>query len=298
MRRILAIIILAVFFGSAAASAVIIATGVVVAPPGKIALIRIEGAIQAGESSLFAPTTSSEEIAQLLKQAREDPSIRAVVIRVNSPGGEAGASQEIYREILRLRDAGKPVVVSVGSIATSGGYYIACAADRILAEPGAIVGSIGAIMIVPQFEEFFERLGVRFVVIKGGELKDIGTPFRAITPEEREILQEMITDVHEQFIQDVAEGRNLPIEKVREIADGRPFTAQQARELGLIDDFGNLNDAIELASDIAGIERPAVVELKRKTMLEGLIEAITLTTLREFARILRSPAPVSPTIFA
>ncbi len=298
MRRILAIIILAVFFGSAAASAVIIATGVVVAPPGKIALIRIEGAIQAGESSLFAPITSSEEIAQLLKQAREDPSIRAVVIRVNSPGGEAGASQEIYREILRLRDAGKPVVVSVGSIATSGGYYIACAADRILAEPGAIVGSIGAIMIVPQFEEFFERLGVRFVVIKGGELKDIGTPFRAITPEEREILQEMITDVHEQFIQDVAEGRNLPIEKVREIADGRPFTAQQARELGLIDDFGNLNDAIELASDIAGIERPAVVELKRKTMLEGLIEAITLTTLREFARILRSPAPVSPTIFA
>lgn len=240
-------------------------------PQQKIALIRIEGPITAGKAAFYGGT-SSGEVVKLLKEAREDPSIKAIVIRVNSPGGSAAASQEIYREILRVRESGKPVVVSIGDIATSGGYYVASAADKIIAEPGALTGSIGTIITIPQLAEFFERLGIRFLIVKSGEYKDLTLPLRDIKPEEVELLQQIVKEVHEQFIQDVARGRGMSVEKIHEIADGRILTGKQAMEYGLIDEYGNLNDAIRVASELAGVERPVLVELKKRTFWEVLFE--------------------------
>lgn len=272
--KIALVITLAILIGSASLAGVILAEKWVSPAPevGKIGVIRIVGPI-AATPSIFGGA-NAEEIVSLLKEAREDPSIEAVLIRIDSPGGQAAASQEIYREITRLRQAGKPVVASIGDTALSGGYYVASAADKIVAEPGALTGSIGAIWTVTQLEEFFKKLGIEFVVIKGGGLKDIASPFREITPEEKELLQSMIDEVHEQFIKDVAEGRNLEITKVRKIADGRILTGKQAKEHGLIDEFGNLNDAIDLAAKLAGIKRPEVVELQRRPFFEELLRLI------------------------
>ncbi|HID91439.1 TPA: signal peptide peptidase SppA [Candidatus Bathyarchaeota archaeon] len=272
--RIALAITLAVLIGSTSLAVMILAGGWAIPAPevGNIGLIRIEGTIASSPGVLgILGGADPEEILPLLKEAREDPSIKAVLIRVNSPGGQAAASQEIYREIMRIRRAGKPVVVSIGDIATSGGYYVASAADKIVAEPGALTGSIGVISTIPQLAEFLEKLGIKFVTIKAGKFKDIMSPYREITPEEKELLQEMIDDIHEQFIKDVAEGRGLDARKVREIADGRILTGKQAKELGLIDEFGNLNDAIEIASKLARIERPAVVELQKRPFLQELL---------------------------
>lgn len=264
-------ITLAILIGSTCLAIIILASGWAIPAPeiGNVGLIRIEGTIASSPGILGG--ADPEEISSLLKEAREDPSIKAILIRVNSPGGQAAASQEIYREIMRVRRAGKPVVVSLGDIAASGGYYVASAGDKIVAEPGALTGSIGAISTIPQLAEFLEKHGIKFVIIKAGEFKDITSPYREITPEEKELLQEMIDDIHEQFIKDVAEGRGLDITKVREIADGRILTGRQAKELGLIDEFGNLNDAIELAAKLAKIERPSVVELQKRPFLEELL---------------------------
>jgi len=271
--KIFFLITLIIVIGSIAIGVWMLTVEIPIVPSGKIALIRIEGSISSSKSQIFGGA-SSEEIIRLLKQAREDPSIKAVVIRINSPGGSAAASQEIYGEIIRLKKSGKPVVASIGDIATSGGYYVASAANKIVAEPGAITGSIGAIMVVPQLTEFLKKLGIEFTIIKNGEFKDITSPYREITPEEKQLLQKMLTDVHEQFIKDVSEGRGIEISSIREIADGRIFTGKQAKELRLIDEFGNLNDAIDLAAKLAGIEKPKIVEFERKTLIESLLGLI------------------------
>jgi protease-4 len=273
-EKIVLTITLLVLIGSIFSAIIVLAMGWTMPTPwvGKVAIIRIEGTITS--STGFLGGADPDEILPLLKKAREDPSIKAIVVRINSPGGQAGASQEIYREIMRVREAGKPVVASLGDIATSGGYYVASAADKIVAEPSTLTGSIGAISIIPQLAEFLEKYGIKFVIIKAGEFKDITSPFREITPEEKELLQRMLDDVHEQFIQDVAKGRGLEVEKIRAIADGRILTGKQAKELGLIDEFGNLNDAIELASKLAGIEKPNVVELQKRHFLEELFKRI------------------------
>lgn len=271
--KIFFLITLIIVIGSIAIGVWMLTVEIPIVPSGKIALIRIEGSISSSKSQIFGGA-SSEEIIRLLKQAREDPSIKAVVIRINSPGGSAAASQEIYGEIIRLKKSGKPVVASIGDIATSGGYYVASAANKIVAEPGAITGSIGAIMVVPQLTEFLKKLGIEFTIIKSGEFKDITSPYREITPEEKQLLQKMLIDVHEQFIKDVSEGRGIEISSIREIADGRIFTGKQAKELRLIDEFGNLNDAIDLAAKLAGIEKPEIVEFERKTLIESLLGLI------------------------
>ncbi|KPV65099.1 MAG: protease 4 [Candidatus Bathyarchaeota archaeon BA1] len=268
-------ITLAILIGSTSLAVIILMKGWAVPAPeiGNIGLIRIEGTIASSPGILGG--ADPEEIVPLLKEAGKDPSIKAILVRINSPGGQAAASQEIYREIMRVRRAGKPVVASIGDIAASGGYYVASAADKIVAEQGALTGSIGAISTIPQLAEFLKKLGIEFVVIKAGKFKDITSPFREITPEEKELLQEMIDDIHEQFIKDVAEGRGLDVTKVREIADGRILTGKQAKELGLIDEFGNLNDAIEIAAKLAKIEKPAVVELQRRPFLQELLRLLT-----------------------
>jgi protease IV len=210
-------------------------------PGDKVGVVEITGLISRSGTAL-------EE----LKHFREDKSIRAIVVRINSPGGAVSPSQEIMEEIDKTRKV-KKVVVSCGSMATSGGYYIASAADLIMASPGSATGSIGVIMQLTNLEQLTKKLGVDFFSIKAGALKDMGSPFKPLTPEERAVFQSLLNNIHEQFIKDVAKNRKLPVEKVRGLADGRVFTGQEAKDLGLIDALGNFNDAVEKAGRLGGI---------------------------------------------
>ena len=208
----------------------------------KVGVIPIVGAI--------------EDSTVLLKQITDftkDKSIEAIILRIDSPGGGVGASQEIYREILRTRKV-KKVVVSMGGVAASGGFYIASAADRIVANPGTLTGSIGVIMQYYQYKELAEKIGFKKEVIKSGEFKDIGNPDRELTDRDREILNAVIMDIRTQFVNAVAKGRNLPTEKVSQIADGRIFTGSMAKNLGLVDQLGNFEDAVALTKKLAGID--------------------------------------------
>lgn len=221
----------------------------------RIALIRIEGVIM-----------DSREVIDELKTYKSSSGIKAILLRIDSPGGGVVPSQEIYGEIRKIRNEGeKKVIVSMGNVAASGGYYIASISDRIVANPGTLTGSIGVIMELANVEGLLKKIGVESLVIKSGQHKDIGSPFRKMKPEEREILQRLLDNVHDQFIQAVSEGRGLSEEEVRQYADGRIFTGQQAMEMGLVDELGNLQDAIRLAADIVGIEgEPTVVETRKR----------------------------------
>ncbi|MBZ4688094.1 MAG: protease [Clostridia bacterium] len=224
--------------------------------PGQaIALIHIEGPITGGASSKFLEARAgSMSIMEQLKSAREDNDVKAVLLRINSPGGSAAASQEIAAEIDKIKEAGKIVVASMGDIAASGGYWIAARADKIMANAATMTGSIGVIMQQTDLTKLYEKIGIDINVIKSGKYKDIGSSAREMSPEEREILQSMVNDIFEQFVQVVAEGRNLPEDEVRKIADGRIFTGKQAKELGLVDRLGNFYDAVQFTADLAAIE--------------------------------------------
>ncbi|HXY54803.1 MAG TPA: signal peptide peptidase SppA [Nitrospirota bacterium] len=220
----------------------------------RVALVKISGML-----------ISSEHIVEELSEYTDDPSIKAIVIRIDSPGGGVVVSQEIYNAVTKAKKEGKKVVVSMGSVAASGGYYVAAAADKIVANPGTLTGSIGVIMEFANVEKLLEKIGVKGVVVKAGEYKDMGSPFRDMTPQERKLLQDVIDDVHNQFVKAVAEGRNLPESEVRAIADGRIFTGQQALALRLVDQMGDLDDSIRLAGSLAGIKgKPKVVEKRKK----------------------------------
>jgi protease-4 len=221
----------------------------------RIALVRLEGLL-----------VSSEHIVEELNDYAEDSSIKAIVIRIDSPGGGVVASQEIYNAIKSARHEGKKVVASMGTVAASGGYYVAAAADRIVANPGTLTGSIGVKMEFASIEKLLEKIGVKGMVVKAGEYKDVGSPFRDMTEPEKKILQDVIDDVHSQFIKAVAEGRNLQEAEVRSIADGRIFTGRQALDLKLVDQLGDLTDSIKVAGELVGIKgKPRVIE-KRKTI--------------------------------
>ena len=228
----------------------------------RIALIRVEGVI----------LDSKETVAEL-KKFGESSTVKAIVLRIDSPGGGVVPSQEIHDAVKRVRNKNnKTVVASMGTVAASGGYYIASATDRIMANPGTLTGSIGVIMELANFQGLFKKLGVENVVIKSGRYKDVGSPFRKMTPEDRRILQAVMDDVHHQFIEAVAEGRSLDIGEVRSLADGRIFTGRQAKDLMLVDELGNLDDAIRLAADMVGIEgEPKVVEPGKPFSLRRLI---------------------------
>ncbi|MCK9296439.1 MAG: signal peptide peptidase SppA [Desulfobulbaceae bacterium] len=197
--------------------------------------------------------TDAGPVLDQLLQFRLAKSIKAVVVRIDSPGGAVGASQEIFGEIARLNKV-KPVVASMGSVAASGGFYAAIGAGKIVASPGTLTGSMGVIFKFPNLEEIFQKIGYRDEVIKSGKLKDIGSPSRPLTEEERVLLQGLLDEVHEQFIRDIAQSRNLPEADVRKVADGRIFSGETAKNLGLIDQLGNFNDAVALAANLAGLE--------------------------------------------
>lgn len=214
----------------------------------KIGVIEMTGIIVASKTTI-------EHIIEF----RNNPSIKGIVLRVDSPGGGVGPSQEIYEEIKKTV-AVKPVVVSMGSVAASGGYYVSAPVNRIFANPGTITGSIGVIMEFTNVQELFGKIGLKNQVIKSGEHKDIGSPVRPMTDSDRQILQSLIDDTQQQFVAAVAEGRKMPVADVMPLADGRVFTGRQALAVGLVDELGNLQDAISAAARMAGIDgEPRVV---------------------------------------
>jgi protease IV len=230
----------------------------------RIALVRIEGVI------LDSQTTVGD-----LKRFGDNPSIKAIVLRIDSPGGGVVPSQEIYDAVQRVRNkSNKAVIASMGTVAASGGYYIAAATDRILANPGTLTGSIGVIMEMANIEGLLKKIGVEGVVIKSGRYKDVGSPLRKMSDEEQALLQSVMDDVHKQFIEAVAAGRSLEVADVKALADGRIFTGRQAKDAKLVDELGNLEDAIQLAAEIAGIEgEPKVVEPRRRFSVRELLES-------------------------
>lgn len=227
----------------------------------KVAVIDITGVI-----------SRTDTIIDQIHQYRDDQAIKAIVLRINSPGGSVAPVQEIYSELKKLE---KPIVASMGSTAASGGYYIAAIADEILANPGTLTGSIGVIMQFTKLSGLYEKIGLEQQVVKSGKFKDTGSPVRDLTDEERELLQATLDDVHDQFIDAVFEGRqeHLTREAVVALADGRIFSGQQALEHKLIDQLGNLPDAIDRAGTLGGISgKPKVVRTKRKlSMLERVL---------------------------
>lgn len=228
----------------------------------KIALIRVTGVI-----------IDSTSVIEELKGYAEDASIKAIVLRIDSPGGAVAPSQEIHEEILKAKK-NKKVIVSMGTVAASGGYYISAPADKIVANAGTLTGSIGVIMELPNIEGLMKKIGVETQIVKSGRHKDMASVFRSMTPEEKQILQTVLDDVHNQFISAVSEGRGMKFEDIRTIADGRIFTGRMAKEIGLVDELGNLQDAIMLAGKLTGIKgEPKVVTKKEEfsvfNMLKG-----------------------------
>jgi len=230
----------------------------------RVGLIRIEGVIVDAQSTIGE-----------LKRFAENPYVKAIVLRIDSPGGGVVPSQEIHDAVQRVRSkSNKTVIASMGTVAASGGYYIAVATDRIMANSGTLTGSIGVIMEMANVEGLLKKIGVEGVVIKSGKFKDVGSPLRKMSDEEQALLQSVMDDVHNQFIEAVAEGRGLDLAAVRALADGRIFTGRQAKASKLVDDLGDLDAAIQLAADAAGIEgEPKVLEPRRRFSFRELIES-------------------------
>ena len=227
----------------------------------KVAVVDITGIISGSDATI-----------KLIHTYRDDPSIKAIVIRIDSPGGSVAPVQEIYSELRKIE---KPIVASMGGSAASGGYYVACAADTIFANPGTLTGSIGVIMQFRQVKGLYDKIGLRQQVIKSGDFKDTGSPFRELTEQEQAVLQSTVDDVYNQFVDTIFEARGdlLTRPEIVELADGRIYSGKQALDSKLLDQLGNLPDAIKTAAELAGIEgKPKVVRKEKKT---SLLEQLT-----------------------
>jgi len=238
----------------------------------KIAVVELSG-VMTSSQSVGSRATSARKIIAQLEKYREDASVKAIVLRVDTPGGTVVAAQEIHGELLRLRgEAGKKIVVSMADLAASGGYYVACAADRVFASPGTLTGSIGVIMQFPNYQELFGKIGFGTNTIKSGEFKDVGNGARVMSERDRALLQGLVDDVYAQFVEAVAAGRHMSPEQVRPLADGRIYSGRQAKQLGLVDELGDLDAAILAAARLAGIEgKPEVI---RETPRRGIWEML------------------------
>ncbi len=244
----------------------------------QIALITISGPISDGDGggSLLNPGSSLQTVMQNLRTVKENSKYKAVIVRINSPGGTVGMSQEIYEELKAIRAKGKVVVVSAGDIMASGGYYIACGADKIVANPGSLVGSIGVIIESVSVAEGLQKLGIKPQVIKSGAHKDILNPMRDITPEEQALLQAVIDDTYDQFVTAVSDGRKMDKKAVKALADGRVFTGRQAKLNGLIDQLGGYDEALALTKKLANLPDSAGVEdFNKPSLFQGLLGATT-----------------------
>lgn len=244
----------------------------------KVAVIPVQGAIASADSALGGaqPTVTPEGLADALGQAADDTSVQAVVLEVNSPGGGVTASDEMHQSIVDFKEStNKPVIVSMGDTAASGGYYISTAADRIVANETTLTGSLGVIFQLNNFEELADKYGYKQVVIKSGEFKDIGNAFRQITPEEREIFQSLVDESYAEFVDVISAGRDIPEDRVREIADGRIYSGQRAKELGLVDSFGGLDEASAKARQLSETDQATVVRyVQPPTFADSLLSGL------------------------
>ncbi|MBM4158274.1 MAG: signal peptide peptidase SppA [Ignavibacteria bacterium] len=231
---------------------------------GKIAVIEIDYTI-----------FKSEPLIRQLKKYRDDKSIKAIILRIDSPGGGSAASFEMYEEVRRTRESGKPVIVSHGSIAASGGYLVSCGGNIIVSNPSSITGSIGVIATFTTVYELLDKIGIKETSIVSGEFKDTGSPFREMRESEKKYIQEIIDDTFEQFFDIVAKERKIDREKLKTIANGRIYTGRQAKELGLVDTLGTFEDAVKIAADLAGItgEPTLVKEVKERNIIEFFLES-------------------------
>ena len=228
----------------------------------RVAVVEIEGIIVDGTAAV-----------RELREHTDNPAIKAVVLRVNSPGGVVAPTQEIFAAIQRARKAGKPVVAALGAVAASGGYYVAAAADRIYANPGTLTGSIGVVMQMANLEGLLKKVGVEYVVVKAGAYKDVGNFARTMSPEERKMLQALLDDVYSQFVDAVAEGRGLERTEVLAFAEGRIYSGQQALTLKMVDELGGFEDAVEAAGKLANIlGRPKLLYPRKKFSFKDLLE--------------------------
>jgi protease-4 len=232
------------------------------------------GGVNVGVVKIHGTIMESEKMLKSLKEMEEDSSVKAIILRIDSPGGAVGPSQEVHDAILRVKKT-KPVVASFESVAASGGFYIAVAADRIVSNPGTLTGSIGVIMNMANLSELYKWAKVERYNIKSGKFKDVGTENRPMTEEEHKLMQNLIDNVYQQFLKAVADGRRLPIEKVQPYADGRVLSGEQAFELGLVDKLGGLDVAIDLVKELAKIDSKQKVNLvypepKHRSLLEVL----------------------------
>ena len=247
----------------------------------RIGIVDITGLIQ-----------DSQAIIKQIKGFRGDKRIRGIILRIDSPGGAVGPSQEIYDEVLKTRDGNKTIYASMGTLATSGGYYIASAANQIFANPGTLTGSIGVIMAFSNVKGLMDKIGLQPEIIKAGKYKDVGSPVRAMTQKEKNLLQNVATDVHQQFIEAVAKGRNLSIAKVSQLADGRVLTGRQAHSLNLVDQLGGLEVSIDqLAHEVGIIGDPKIIKEKKDIQFLdwALQAAINQTAIQRYF-----PGPKSP----
>jgi protease-4 len=272
-----------------------------------IGLFAVAGAITSsggsddGSSSVSGPRvalvevkdviTSSEEIVKQLKKYDKNKNVKSIVVRVESPGGSVAPSQEIYEAIKSIRDSGKPIVVSMGSVAASGGYYLSIGATKIFANPGTLTGSIGVILEYPNYMGLMDKIGVNMTTIKSGKMKDVGSPYRKSSSEEEKYLQDLIDNTYNQFISAVSIERKITLEEVKEMADGRVFTGLQAYDYDLVDTLGGYEDAIMYAGMLGGIEgEPKTVkEKKKQTFMEILNSKITDHPLNKAYDMLNSP---------
>ncbi|MCX5725669.1 MAG: signal peptide peptidase SppA [Candidatus Saganbacteria bacterium] len=230
----------------------------------KIAVIEVDGDIVTGKSSddiLFGGRrTGADSVSEQIKKAADDPWVKAIVLRVNSPGGSSVASGQIYNELLKAKEKDKVIVASMGDVAASGGYYISCPADKIIADPGTITGSIGVVMSLPELSELYKKIGVKTEVIKEGNHADMFSGLRKLTPEERKSLEDNMNETYDEFKGAVSKGRGMTTEEVSALAEGRIYTGNQAKEAKLVDALGGLSDAIDSACDLAKIRgEPRIV---------------------------------------
>jgi len=251
----------------------------------RIALIRVDGMIVAGESgfSMFGgAATGSDDIVDQIDSAIDDGNVKGILLRVNSPGGSAAGSQEIYSAVQRARKAGKIVVASMADVAASGGYYVAAPCDSIFADPATLTGSIGAIAIHEDLSGLFGKIGIDTEIIKSGELKDMFQPAGPLSPEARDVITTLINEVFNQFVNHVAEGRGMDREAVLALADGRVYTGQQAKENGLIDEIGGFHEALIQAGKLAGISgKPQLKKYGPPSVLQWLLGEVSSVRQRE-----------------
>jgi len=240
----------------------------------EIALIRIEGAINTGPSgySPFAgQATGSDDVVSQIERAVRDDNIKAILLRVNSPGGSAAGSQEIYNALKAARQRGRKVVVSMADVAASGGYYVSAPADKIYADPATFTGSIGVIAIHEDMSGLFGKIGVKTETLKSGKLKDMGSPYAPLADDARAVMKTLLMQVYDQFVEAVAEGRNMPVAEVRALADGRIYTGEQAVTNGLVDELGGMREALDGAAELSGARSSAYTEFGVPPLLKWLL---------------------------